>query len=557
MPWFLVGVATREYDVPYRNGRSFFEDGMVRAEEEHLKHFIAPYRDEELILFWDICDEPEWYSKMPGAEGLPYDRTRIVRWVQSMYDAIRSVDSNHLITLGFGHIATANYGMDVRDMAEILDLMAVTAYPGEADEGLDTVRNNYTVPFHVKMNSRRKPVFTCEAPGMSSISYSEDMIGRYYRTSLYSNLVNGSTGALSWVYNDFEESVWHEGAPEKYLIEPSFGIISTDGRLKPSGKELQDFAAFVRKTEIGRCRPKRAEVAVLVPEGYYRNLGVSRKKIYTAYLLAKGCGVDCDLVWTSEGLEGYRILLLPTTTGMTTSMWDTLRRFVEEGGIVYHSYESGSLNIYFNRLFGVEVQTQEADRGYRRLTAKRDWAVWRQGDEIILSERQPEHALRVRCKEAETLFAFDDGKPALLRNRYGKGTAYLAVLSLDNGLMQIPYRDFLASASFVMVNEMIREARIRRILWFDHPAIEVGWMEEARPERGRDGIQESIIICISHDPDTITARMSLDEALLPAGWELRDFETGERLDFAGKGERESLEVSFAPAEIHIYQLCPV
>ena len=201
MPWFLVGIATKEYDVPFRGGRPFFEGEMLKAAENHLKHFIKVYKDEEQILFWDICDEPEWYSRMQyGAAQLPYDRLTISGWVKAMYDAIKSVDQNHLVTLGFGHIATCNFGMHIRDMAEILDLMVVTCYPGMAQESIDKYRNNYFISYNVKFNALAgKPVYMCEAPGHSSIVFSEDIIGRYFNVSLYSGLINGSTGAMPWV----------------------------------------------------------------------------------------------------------------------------------------------------------------------------------------------------------------------------------------------------------------------------------------------------------------------------------------------------------------------
>lgn len=544
MPWFLVGVATRDYDVPFRNGRPFFTGEMVTAAENHLKHFIAPYQEEEQILFWDICDEPEWYSRHPGAEQLPFHREPVVRWVKNMYEAIRSVDPNHLITLGFGHIATANYGMDVRDMAKALDLMVVTAYPGWADEGIDTARNNYTLPFHVKMNSRGKPVFTCEAPGHSSILYSEAMVGRYFKTSLYSNLINGSTGVLPWVYNDFAEELWHKVPLEQYLIEPNFGIVTVDGRLKPSGRELRDYAAFAKKADIGKYRPQKAEAAVLVPEGYYAYINTACEKIYTACLLGKGCGIDVDLVWTTEELNSYKLLLLPTAAGMTTSAWDKVRSFVEAGGILYHTYESGAQNAYFNRLFGVEAETQEADYGYRQMCAEQSWGAFKKGDTIPFTGKNRNYVLRVKEEQAEVLSTFEDGKAAFMRNHYGKGTAYLAVLPLDNGLMKISYEEFLNTRSFALLDNMIEEAGISRFFRFDHPAIEVGCMEN-----GSTG--EQMVICINHDKNPVHTELTLDRTQLPEQWEIRDYETEEIL------LEDQKEVSFAPAEVHIYKITPI
>lgn len=69
-----------------------------------------------------------------------------------------------------------------------------------------------------------------------------------------------------------------------------------------------------------------------MPEGYYQDIGNTLYKIYTALLLAKGCGLDVDFVWSSEELSDYRMLIMPSGKGMLTSQWDKLRRFVADGG---------------------------------------------------------------------------------------------------------------------------------------------------------------------------------------------------------------------------------
>lgn len=542
MPWFLVGIATRDYDVPFRNGRPFYSGEMVQIEEAHLKHFIAPYKDEERILFWDICDEPEWYSRFHGAEQLPFSRTEMARWVKSMYDAIRSVDRNHLITLGFGHIAAANYGMDVRDMADILDLMVITAYPGAAFEGIDSCRNNYCIPYHVKMNSRGKPTFTCEAPGYSSIAYSEEIVGRYFKTSIYGNLLAGSTGVLPWVYNDFEENLWHDTPLEKYTIEPNFGIITVDGRLKPSGQVLKDYAAFAKKAELGKYRPQKAEVAVLVPDGYYPRVGHAMNRIYTAMILAKGCGAAVDLVWTTEDLSGYKLLLMPTFTGMTTSSWDKVRRFVENGGTLYLTYEAEGLCGYFNRLFGVEVQTPEKDYGYQAMTVKEDWGCWKRGDVIPMTGKDRGAVLRVRPENAKVLCTFDDGEAALLKNAYGKGYAYLATSPLDSGLMDIPCKEYLQTKSFDMLDTIMTEAGISRVINCDHPAVEAGCLV-------KDQSGEMLAVLLNHDNHEVHTVISIDGSLIPAGWEVRAFEDGKLIC---DGDSLTLE----PAGVMVYKIVP-
>jgi len=190
MPWFLVGVATREYDVSWRAGRSFFTEPMVSRAENHLRAMVRRLKRHENILCWDICDEPEWYSRNPGADQLPYDTERFHAWVERLYRAIKKEDKRRAVTLGFGHIVNGNYGMNIRRAAKTLDVMAVTAYAPHADEDLILgFRSAYFLGWSVRFNDcAGKGVFTCEAPGWSDIMASEENIGKFHRVMLFSNL---------------------------------------------------------------------------------------------------------------------------------------------------------------------------------------------------------------------------------------------------------------------------------------------------------------------------------------------------------------------------------
>ena len=553
MPWFLVGVATRDYDVPFRGGRPFFTGEMAEVAENHLKHFIKEYMDEEQILFWDICDEPEFYSRHGhGAEQLPYDRKVTARWVKSMYDAIKSVDKNHLVTLGFGHIATANYGMHIKDMAEILDLMVVTCYPFMSSEGCDKYRNNYFIAYNVKFNKLLgKPVFTCEAPGFSNILFSKEVVGRYFKVSLYSNLINGSTGVLPWVYNDFDEKIWHEEPLDKYTIEPYFGIVTIDGELKPSGMELRDFAQFVREVDITKYIFDKAEMAILVPSGYYKGIDSAVKRIYTSFILSKGCSTGVDFIWDDEDLAKYRLIVIPSSNGVTTPVWDKIRKYVQDGGVIYHITDNNfSVNAYYNNLFGVEVETHEKDFGFDKLCVKRNWGSFNKGRQIELIGEKYENYVNVKPVSAEVICEFGDGTPAILKNPYGKGTAYLSVKPLEDGLLDIRNGDFIKNELFEIYDLLIDEANIkRRVKCMDY-RVEVGCMENK--ESG-----ELLVICINHDTESFETQLYLDAEIQGSSGEVKIYDVFKKEYTAAKTNNEGrkyIDMAFGPAGINAYKI---
>lgn len=476
MPWFLVGVATRDYDVPFRNGRPFFTGDMAGIARDHIRHFVQRYRDEEQILMWDLCDEPEYYCRHLGAEQWPFDRRDMEQWVKNLYEGVKEVDPNHLITLGFGHIASANFGYHVLDMANILDLMVVTCYPlGIGPEAADTMRNNFFLPFYVAFNRPLgNTVMTCEAPGFSSVMFSEAVIGRYFRACLYANLAEGSTGVLPWAFNDFEPAIWHECPLEEYVFEPRFGIVTNDGRLKPSGKELAEFARYVKALDITAYDKKPARVAVIVPQNYYGRIDTAFSRVYLAYLMLRTTGVQTDFVWQGQALNKYDLIVAPDSSGFTTSWWDRLRSYVRGGGTLAYLFDQPTgLSTYTNELFGVTVEAPAADFGQKN-------ARVRAGGELVpIGAGSRELRLEVTAESAEVSLCFEDGLPLFTTNEFGRGKAVLITSPLLDGMLKIAPDEFDRHLAWLVFEQLVQISSTKPKLHYTGHDISLAQFEHA------------------------------------------------------------------------------
>jgi len=74
-----------------------------------------------------------------------------------------------------------------------------------------------------------------------------------------------------------------------------------------------------------------------------------------------------------------------------------------------------------------------------------------------------------------------NGQPVLLKNYYGRGTAYLNTTQFDTGLMNIPYSQFLQNSGFDLIKTLLREAGAERAILCDDVRVEVDVRNIGRP----------------------------------------------------------------------------
>lgn len=500
MPWCLVGIATEEYDLSWRNGRSFFfNEEMVQAEENHLRTLGERYANEEQILCWDICDEPEWYSRMSG-ETLPYPEAEFTKWVQRMTDAFHSADKNHQVTLGFGHIATGRYGMDLRDCANALDFMAVTAYASNYGDPLAMPRPEYDLIYHLNMNRRYGPCFMCECPGWSNVLETQETVAKLFNTTLYSGWLHGSSGSMPWVFNDFHDNLYDTSVTNRYKIEPWFGIVTQEREKKLSAKVLEQFGKTMREIGATDFKFRDAPVALIVPRGYHH---ASDSAVSTSMIAphAALCAADIpvDMVWWDElDPQKYPMAVLSLAYEYKTEDWHKLSDYVEAGGTLamLMGDNGDGASVYFQRVFGAQRTGSKRHTAPISLEFEHDFGEIEAGDVLAFPLSKEKSYLRVRPMGAEVVAHLADGSPALLRHEFGKGQAFLMVIDPFNGLTDCDGESYSKSCVFELLGAMADEAGVEREVICDDPSIEVGIMRSEK---------KTLLVAINHHEDPITA----------------------------------------------------
>ena len=518
MPWCLVGIATETYDVSWRNGRSFFlDESMIQAGENHLAHLAERFADHEALLCWDICDEPEWYSLWPNTDQLPFPTELFTKWVSRMAKALKKHDKNHMVTLGFGHIATGRYGMDLRACANELDFMVVTAYAYTDVESVGNPRPEYELLYHLDMNRRGRASFLCECPGWSMTEASEETIAHQYNTTCYSSWLHGSCGVMPWVFSFYDERIvtnQESVSLEIHPIEPWFGIVDEHRKLLKNGEALKAFAETMRSIHATDYALRIPRCAMIVPRGYHtapmRKISENMMAVHAAL-----CGADIpmDMVWWDElDPQCYPMAILSLTAGMTSTDWRLVSEYVHEGGTLLMLDIAPS--IYFPRIAGAWLDGKELTR--LPATMQFETALGDIEPGRVLDMPMPERNIRHRVKMdgGEVIARQADGAPALIRNAWGKGVVYAVLMNITSGLCQKTTAEWRQSDIFALLNAIADENGLARSSVCRDAGVETGVLFSE---------SDALLVAVNHNGFDTEAEIELrDKTLRPVDAPVQD-----------------------------------
>ena len=499
-PWFLVGCANGMFDIPWRNGRSFiYDESMILAEEKHLATFAKRYKEEECILSWDICDEPEWFSRIAEKENpLPYDRMKFAAWIRRMYHAFKDNDPNHLVTLGVGHIVTGNYGMDIRDMDATVDVMSITNY--YVEDGIDKARCGIVYDWNVDMNRFGRSVYLCEAPGHTSCEFFDEEISGHYESVIYGTWLHGSVGTMPWQFCGCPRSLWTSPNVNEYMNPAGYGIVNEDGSVKPQGETLSKIARVMKEINAPQYRLRQPEVAILIPEGYHTHVSRCYPELRDAYAALVAADIPVETVWISEEYEKYPFLVMSSTCSspiiplmvgthytesigqLKTSEYLRLKKYVENGGNLLFLPSMQVTSPVFEELFGATFGSTAELWEDKNVTFAADLGVFNIGESIQLSEKCDSYR-RLRVKEAEVLATVDGDWPFIIQNRLGKGQVIYMAANIFSGLYSMSPNQWNNSPLFDLMGELMSLLGVERPVVCADPNVECGMMKSSLEDK--------------------------------------------------------------------------
>ena len=408
-PILITGWASGGFfDPPYRREKNVYTDPLMLKWQNKLAQFFAQrYQDEKRIAAWGLGNECNCMMDCPSQEAAWL-------WTANLARTLRLFDPNHPVVSSMHGLRPVNdWNWTIPDQAELCDILTTHPYPAFTPGcNLDESTDIRTI-LHAAAESEmyhglgKKPVLCEETGTLGDSRFSEDESAKFLRMRLHTLLAQGNLGCLWYCHSDF--TCKHIFPYKSNMLETdNLGLFDGQGRTKPAAKEYQKF----RRTlgSIGMKLPAQEKRAVIiVPER-----AVTWLPYFNAYILCMQAGIAADFAWEYDDFSNYQLAICPSVSAATlfrSDCWENLVSFARKGGVVYLSYDDGSL-LKFGEVFGLQI-----NHCRRRMVQKQVMGF----AGLPLYKGRSEWELDFSLTTGKALLAYEDRRPALIENKLGKG----------------------------------------------------------------------------------------------------------------------------------------
>jgi endo-1,4-beta-mannosidase len=463
IPTFVVGHMSGEnWDPAWREGRDLYADvWMVGRQAWFVERMTREFAAHPAVTGWLISNEMPIYGRRFDQPPAPAEQ--VSAWAQIMVSAVRAGGGTQPVSLGDGawgiEVTGEDNGFSVRDLAGLVDFVGPHVYRMEDDQ----IRQHLNAGFLCELAAVGGRPVVLEEFGVSTDFVSSSGAASYYRQTLHNSLLGGATGWIAWNNTDYDDLA-DQDPYRHHPFEMHFGITDRTGAPKSPLLELRDFAAVLEAVDLPRCRRDDVDAALIVSSYLERVYPFTRPEdrslvfssLRQAYVAAHSAGLPVGLTREEDGLdETCRLYLAPSTRQLTAPTWQQLPSLADGGAVVYVSYCAGDSSTQragwwprLDDLFGVEHQLRyglntpiEAD--VVRFTVERPFGDLAAGDVLVFraaGDANSRALLPVTVGgDADVIAVDDEGRPALVRRRVGRGQLVLGTYPLEYMAARTPH----------------------------------------------------------------------------------------------------------------------
>lgn len=457
----IVGLLTghmsfRFYSPEAFERKNFLSDPtVIKWEIRFVRYFVNRFKHEKAIVAWDLGNE---CSAMKN--GIEADQSYV--WTACIAGAIRESDTEHPIVSGLAEYPLDHECFNVRDHAELVDVLTTHPYqifsPTQLDP-VDSVRAEIEGAFRaaVYQDLGGKPAFVEETGSIGYMNCSEKTEAAALRTALFSTWAEGRHGLFWWCafdqgHFDYAPYDWNNYGSE-------YGFFKADGSAKPVAKEAKAFDEFLKEFPYAELPAHKTDAVCVIPRQYKH----ARAVLETTFILAKQAGFDLRFAHAEDKIPDAPLYLMPSVDNNQPIFLHRLNELLEKvrnGASLYLSM-GDTLFRRIPELTGLTIASRQASgSGYPIL------------DETVYPfEGKWKYHIEAVADTCEVLAASEDGMPMFVCNRYGKGKIFFLsqpmeeLLSVKSGVF---HRDAPYYAAFY---EKLAKELPERIVRSGHPLV--------------------------------------------------------------------------------------
>ena len=475
-PTLFVGgeVGDAYWDLPWASGRNPHTDReLLDYQAAHARHLAARWRDRSSLVAWDLTDEPPFW--LYGAQTSDDDART---WTDTIVTALRSVDPDHLITIGTAsqEIGHGPFRADVT--APYLDFCSVHPYPIYSPElypdALRSPRMTLGAAFETALARGAGKTVMLHEYGASNTQFSEQHIADFDRLSTWTSLGSGAAGFYSWCWTDADGSAFRRAPYVRSPHETQFGMTAADGTPRKrlgvmtamaetlASLDLDGRVSFGPYTTVAMPVPHefvrpfdRAAFGLDdAPSGSYmpselawrpdRDVTLLVRGWLNAYVLAARAGLSVQ--FDRERLDGQwpdaQLVLAPaplTTTSnslvhLRTTTLSGVSDLHDQGRMLYLSLSAETAIPELADVAGVSIADRAPVVSEIRFTMVADFGGLKRGDSLTFAGSSSESNLRgvlLDVGDAEVLATDDAGNPVFTRARIRSGQTVVCAYPIE------------------------------------------------------------------------------------------------------------------------------
>jgi endo-1,4-beta-mannosidase len=425
----LVGLITgwmsgQLYVPPALEGKNILTDPeSLMWQQRFVTTFVNRFKTHDAILAWDFGNECNVMEEVDN-------HYQAYVWSSVISGAIKSADHTRPIVSGMHSLSAAeNAPWRIKDQAALTDVLTTHPYslwtPYANHDGINSMRTilHGTAETRLYGDIGGKPALVEETGVMGPMTGNEATKAAFARSILFSNWAHDCQGTMWWCAYDQLNLPY---SPYNYAaVEQELGLIREDRTIKPVLTEFKNFSSFIDKLPF-KTLPRRKAEAVCILTETQENWPVA----YGSFILAKQAGFDFEFQKADQELKDAKMYMLPSLKGydpVYKDFWFKLLKKVEEGAILYLSIDDAYLPT-INQL-GIEINTNSKRNGELKFSSTELFGS------ALNFDMPAERKYVINSLKANVLGKDQDGNPAFMESKYGKGKIYLLTFPLEMNLI--------------------------------------------------------------------------------------------------------------------------